>query len=124
MQRVGAALEGTTYGHRRVKLLKLRFQLLVDQQERSQRPMDVAVAGGHNLVDRSFARSRIHRIDLQMPLNKPERPVRVPVDCVDNSERLDRGERVTGTADDHEYKDTDDGDMKAHPMHPKIRAFC
>jgi hypothetical protein len=32
---------------------------------------------------------------------------------VDNSERLDWG-YVTGSAGDNAYKDTDDGDMKAH----------
>jgi len=90
MQRVAAPLERSANGYGSVELLKLRFQLLVDQQERPQRAMDVAVAVRHNLLNRSFAWSRTHRIDLQLPLNKPGRPVRVPVDCVENSERLDR----------------------------------
>ena len=41
-------------GNRRMQLLKLGFQLLVDQHQRFQRATDVAVAGCDDFVDRGI----------------------------------------------------------------------
>src|ERR1019366_4333201 len=54
VQDVAAVLERSAEGDRRVKLLQLRLQLLVDQEERPQRAVDVAIATGYDPVDRRF----------------------------------------------------------------------
>jgi hypothetical protein len=54
VQRVATALERPADYHCRVELRKLGLQLLVDQQQRPQRTMDVAIATGHDLVDGGF----------------------------------------------------------------------
>jgi len=88
MQRLAAMLERAAKGHGGVKLLKLGFQLFVDQQQRPQRAMQVAIAACHNPVDGFFARPGTHRNTLWLsPEQNPWRPARVPVDCVDRSQR-------------------------------------
>src|SRR6266404_551496 len=85
VQRVGAVLERSANGDRRIELLKLGFQLLVDQQQRLQRAMDVAVATGHDPVDRGFIRSGIHRKSSNCARNKSSAPNLFPVDNVESS---------------------------------------
>ena len=46
----------------RVQLLKLGLKLLIDQQQRLQRTVDVAIAAGNNFVDRVIVCSESHRI--------------------------------------------------------------
>src|ERR1700722_3121101 len=83
MQDVVAALERPAQRHGRIELLQLRLQLLVDQQQRLQRTVDVAIATRHNLVDGSFDRFGTHRKTSNFMRRKVLAPVRVPVDCVD-----------------------------------------
>jgi hypothetical protein len=61
VQGVIAALEWPAHGHRGVKLHKFRLQLLVDQQQRLQRAVQVTVALGHDLVDGSVICPGNHR---------------------------------------------------------------
>jgi hypothetical protein len=61
VQRVVAALERPAQGHCRVKLLKLSLQMLVDQQQRFQRTVQVAVTTGDDFVDGGFTWSGTHR---------------------------------------------------------------
>ena len=49
---LAAALRGGAMGNRRMQLLKLGFQMLVDQHQRFQRATDIAVAGRDDFVDR------------------------------------------------------------------------
>ena len=69
MENVAAAPEGAAMGHGRVKLLKFRFEMLVNQQEGFQRAADVAIATRHNLVNGRFARSGCHRKSSICPWN-------------------------------------------------------
>ena len=54
MQGVAATPEGPVKGRSRVKLLKLRFQVFVDQQEGLQRTEHVAAATRYDFVDGGF----------------------------------------------------------------------
>jgi hypothetical protein len=68
MQGVGAPFERPAKGHSRIKLNKLRFQLLVDEEQRSQRTVDVAVTTSHDPLDGNFAGSRTHLLVRQSSL--------------------------------------------------------
>jgi hypothetical protein len=46
----------------RVELFKLGLKLLIDQQQRFQRTVDVAIAAGHDFVDGVVVCSESHRI--------------------------------------------------------------
>src|ERR1022692_2549757 len=67
MQHVVAVLERPAKGDRRVKLLQLRLQMLVHQQQRLQRAADVAAATGHDPVNGGFARFGSHRKPSNFP---------------------------------------------------------
>jgi hypothetical protein len=54
VQRVAAALERPANGYCGVQLRKFGLKMLVDQQQSPQRTVDVAIATGHDLVDRGF----------------------------------------------------------------------
>jgi vacuolar-type H+-ATPase subunit E/Vma4 len=67
MQRVIAVLERPAQGDRRVELHKFGLQLLVDEQQRLQRTVDVAVATGHDFVDRGVILPGSHRKSSNCP---------------------------------------------------------
>src|SRR5580692_1676634 len=77
VQDVVAALERPAKGHRRVELLQLRLELLVDQKQRLQRAVDIAIAVRHDLVDGRFDRSETHR----KPSNSPRDKSLTPDQC-------------------------------------------
>src|SRR5437773_9845549 len=66
VQRVAAAFPGRSHGDCGVELLQFGLQLLVDQQQRFQRAVDVAIAAGHDLVDGGFIWSASPRKTLQL----------------------------------------------------------
>jgi hypothetical protein len=60
-----------------VELLKFGLELLIDEEQRSQRTVDVAIAAGHDFVDGGVICSESHRILLM-----------VRVDNFDEAQRL------------------------------------
>jgi len=58
--------QGRSQGDCGVELLQFGFQVLVDQQQRFQRAVDVAIAAGHDFVDGRFLWSESHRRTLQL----------------------------------------------------------
>jgi hypothetical protein len=60
VQRVAAALDEAVMRGRRVELRDLGFEMLVDQQQRSQGAAQITVATCHDFVDRGFTRSEAH----------------------------------------------------------------
>jgi hypothetical protein len=55
-------------GGRGVKLCQLCFQMLIDQQQGSHRPAEIAVAARNYFIDRGLARSEAHQKSLQFPV--------------------------------------------------------
>jgi len=94
--------------------------VLIDQQQRFQRALDVAIAAGHDFVDGGFIWSKSHRRILQLSLDKYSAPA--PRSCglrgkgQAKTAWMERARPVAAVADVDKYKVTDDGDMKARAI--------
>src|SRR5260370_27760333 len=71
VQSVAAASQGRSQGDCGIEVLQFGLELLVDQQQRLQRAVDVAIAAGHDFVDGRFLWSESHRRTSNCPLDKP-----------------------------------------------------
>jgi hypothetical protein len=57
VQGAAAPIEGAAVGYRRIKPGKLGLELLVDQQQGLQCPVNIAVTAGDNFIDGNLVRS-------------------------------------------------------------------
>lgn len=77
MQRVAAALDQAVMRGMCIKLRDLRFEMLVDQEQRPQRAAKVTIATRYDFVDRSFTRSETHsKTPSHCPFGITLRPIR------------------------------------------------
>src|SRR5581483_951582 len=117
MQHAATLADAVARG-RGIELRDLRFEMLVDHEQRLQRAADIAVAPRHDLVDRGFTRPETHsktpshclsRSLLNRPIQNSRRGCeRGRVACAFHARPAGR----QGT--DRDYKMTDDSRVTAH----------